>query len=51
MFEWDYRLRELVEIATEDVRSVVNRVASPIKTLAVAIGRIERFSELFDTLL
>lgn len=43
-------LRQIVEVASEDIGSVVYRVSVPNEALAVSIGRVENAFELFDAL-
>jgi len=50
-FEWNDWFRELVEITSKDVGSIMNGIASPIESFAKSIWRIKRGLELFDTLL
>ena len=40
-FQRDDRLGELVQIPTEDVRSVVYCIARPIQTFSISLGGIE----------
>lgn len=40
-FERDYRLREVVEVATEDIGGIVNRVSIPHQPFAVPVWRVE----------
>jgi hypothetical protein len=49
--EWDDGLGQLVEVSTQDVGGVVDRVATPVETLAVAIGRVKGIAQFLDALL
>jgi hypothetical protein len=49
-FEWYYRLRELVEVSSEDVGCIMYGVASPVQPFAIPVRRIECFSQLLDAL-
>jgi hypothetical protein len=49
--EWNDRLRQMVEIAAQDVGSVVNCVTRPIQAFSVPRRGIECSLELFDPLL
>jgi hypothetical protein len=42
--------RQLIEVSSQDVGSVVDSVASPIEALAISIGRVEGCLEVFDAL-
>ena len=48
--EWDDWLRKLIEVSPEDVRSIVNGIACPVKTFAVAIWAVKGSLKLFDAL-
>lgn len=49
--EGDNGLWELVEIASQDVGSIMDSIASPIETLTIALRRVESSLQLFDTTL
>ena len=48
--ERDDRLGELVQIAPQYVGRIVDSVACPVETLAIAIGRVEYGLQVFDPL-
>lgn len=50
-FERDHRLREVVEVATEDIGGIVNCVPIPHQPLAVSVWRIEDVFEFLDPFL
>jgi hypothetical protein len=50
VLQWYYRLREVVEIATQNVGCIMYSVTAPVEALPIARWGIERSLELFDPL-
>lgn len=50
-FQRNYRLRQLVEVASENVRGIVDCISSPVQTFAIAVWAVESDLELLDALL
>jgi hypothetical protein len=50
VLQWYYRLRKVVEIATQNVRGIMYSVTAPIQALPIARWGVERRLELFDSL-
>jgi hypothetical protein len=46
-----YRLREIVEVASQDIGSVMYSIAGPIQTFPIAGWGVKGSPELFDALL
>lgn len=47
--EGNDRLWQLIEISTQDVGCIVDSVPCPVKSFAIAIGRVKQRLELLDT--
>jgi len=43
--------RQLVEVSSQNICSIVNCVAGPIQAFAISIGRVEGVLQFLDTLL
>lgn len=48
--ERDNWFGQLVEVSAKDIGGIVDRVATPVEPLAVAIGRVEGIAQFLDAL-